>query len=99
MIRHCEEPTGPAFGRPDDGLRDEAIQSAIAERWIASRSLSSGAQSRDPLARNDGLSTPGTPSAQNKSPTRAGETGRGLGVRQPLWPDDTFRYVACYSIT
>ena len=25
--RHCEEPTGPAFGRPDDTLRDEAIQS------------------------------------------------------------------------
>ena len=24
--RHCEEPTGPAFGRPDDRLRDEAIQ-------------------------------------------------------------------------
>ena len=23
--RHCEEPTGPAFGRPDDKLRDEAI--------------------------------------------------------------------------
>jgi hypothetical protein len=24
--RHCEEPTGPAFGGPDDKLRDEAIQ-------------------------------------------------------------------------
>jgi len=24
--RHCEEPTGPAFVRPDDELRDEAIQ-------------------------------------------------------------------------
>ena len=23
--RHCEEPTGPAFGGPDDKLRDEAI--------------------------------------------------------------------------
>src|SRR4030081_1524938 len=22
--RHCQEPTGPAFGRPDDKLRDEA---------------------------------------------------------------------------
>jgi hypothetical protein len=21
--RHCEKPTGPAFGRPDDKLRDE----------------------------------------------------------------------------
>jgi hypothetical protein len=26
-MRHCEEPTGPAFGRPDVKLRDEAIQS------------------------------------------------------------------------
>jgi hypothetical protein len=26
-----------------------------AAKWIASRSLSSGAHSRDPLARNDGL--------------------------------------------
>src|SRR5437588_7818914 len=25
--RHCEEPTGPAFGGPDDKLRDEAIHS------------------------------------------------------------------------
>src|SRR5438270_1926846 len=29
-------------------------QSILAARWIASRSLSSGAHSRDPLARNDG---------------------------------------------
>jgi hypothetical protein len=41
--RHCEE------------QRDEAIQlSSRKESWIASRSLSSGAHSRDPLARNDG---------------------------------------------
>jgi hypothetical protein len=33
--RHCEEPTGPAFGRPDDKLRDEAIQ-LVARFWIAS---------------------------------------------------------------
>jgi hypothetical protein len=41
-IRHCE--------------RSEAIHRAQAEAWIASsRSLSSGARSRDPLApRNDG---------------------------------------------
>jgi hypothetical protein len=32
---------------------DEAIQSCFAALWIASRSLSSGAHSRDPLARND----------------------------------------------
>ena len=27
--RHCEEPTGPAFGGPDDKLRDEAIQTCV----------------------------------------------------------------------
>src|SRR5437899_9777300 len=32
--------------------RDEAIHSFV-ERWIASRSLSSGGHSADPLARND----------------------------------------------
>src|SRR6266436_1010713 len=42
--RHCEERS------------DEAIHpSACAALWIASRSLSSGARSRDPVARNDGL--------------------------------------------
>src|SRR4030081_630049 len=30
--RHCEEPTGPAFGRPDDKLRDEAIHSSFTRR-------------------------------------------------------------------
>jgi len=39
MDRHCE--------------RSDAIHSSFAARWIASRSLSSGAHSRDPLARND----------------------------------------------
>jgi len=34
---------------------DEAIHLlAAAKEWIASRSLSPGARSRDPLARNDG---------------------------------------------
>jgi hypothetical protein len=33
---------------------DEAIHIGYAALWIASRSLSSGAHSRDPLARNDG---------------------------------------------
>src|SRR5258706_8481065 len=27
--RHCEEPTGPAFGGPDDKFRDEAIHIAL----------------------------------------------------------------------
>jgi len=26
LLRHCEEPTGPREARPDDRLRDEAIQ-------------------------------------------------------------------------
>jgi hypothetical protein len=48
-IRHCEEPTGPAFSRPDDKLRDEAIQFLLPDSWIASRSLSSGGASRRPV--------------------------------------------------
>jgi hypothetical protein len=39
VSRHCEERS------------DEAIH--LFSLWIASRSLSSGAHSRDPLARND----------------------------------------------
>ncbi len=38
-----------------EGGSDEAIHSYFAAPWIASRSLSSGAHSRDPLARNDDL--------------------------------------------
>jgi hypothetical protein len=34
-------------------VSDEAIHSSQRHFWIASRSLSSGAHSRDPLARND----------------------------------------------
>jgi hypothetical protein len=34
-------------------VSDEAIHTSL-QLWIASRSLSSGAHSRDPLARNDG---------------------------------------------
>jgi hypothetical protein len=41
LRRHCENPQATK-------------QSSFAARWIASRSLSSGAHSRDPLARNDG---------------------------------------------
>jgi hypothetical protein len=42
--RHCEE------------QRDEAIQNHSWNGWIASLSPSSGAHSRDPLARNDDAS-------------------------------------------
>jgi hypothetical protein len=47
-LYHCEEPTGPAFGRPDDKLRDEAIQYPQLMRWMAARSPSLGVHSRDP---------------------------------------------------
>jgi hypothetical protein len=40
ILRHCE--------------RSEAIHLSAKKVWIASRSLSSGAHSRDPLARNGG---------------------------------------------
>jgi hypothetical protein len=40
-----------AFAQGSDS--DEAIQTLSNGFWIASRSLSSGAHSRDPLARND----------------------------------------------
>jgi hypothetical protein len=43
LSRHCEERS------------DEAIQSSCTAFWIAWRSPSSGAHSRDPLAGNDGL--------------------------------------------
>jgi hypothetical protein len=56
--RHCEERS------------DEAIHSFLcAARWITSRSLSSGAHSRDPLARNDGESR-----ARPRLPSPGGET-------------------------
>src|SRR5205807_1854254 len=45
--RHCEE----LLRRSNPSIRYAAI-------WIASRSLSSGAHSRDPLARNDETSPP-----------------------------------------
>ena len=36
--RHCEEPTGPArSGRPDDRLRDEAIQRGSARYFVVQR--------------------------------------------------------------
>jgi hypothetical protein len=36
-VRHCEEPTGPREARPDDRLRDEAIQTVPEDAfWIAS---------------------------------------------------------------
>src|SRR6266704_607133 len=45
LIRHCEE-------RSDEAIH---LQLRYPWPWIASRSLSSGAHSQDPLARNDEL--------------------------------------------
>jgi hypothetical protein len=45
-------------GRDSVIARSEATKQSsfpLAALWIASRSLSSGAHSRDPLARNDGI--------------------------------------------
>src|SRR5215207_3040138 len=49
-------PVGPTFlARPSlrGALATKQSIARQADRWIASRSLSSGAHSRDPLARND----------------------------------------------
>jgi 4-hydroxy-tetrahydrodipicolinate synthase len=44
-FRHCEEPTGPAFGRPDDKLRDEATTPSFRD----------GALAPDPESRDSGF--------------------------------------------
>src|SRR6266404_6457711 len=71
--RHCEEQS------------DEAIHSYFAATLIASRSLPSGAHSRDPLARND-VECCGCLKCEDEridaAPTRAGSSPREL----PLSP-------------
>jgi hypothetical protein len=42
-----------AFAQGSNATK-QSILSLLARLWMASRSLSSGAHSRDPLARNDG---------------------------------------------
>src|SRR6266550_3525759 len=76
VARHCEEPTGPAFGGPNDKLRDEAIYSCCSNRLLP-RSLSSGAHSHDLLARNDGFLhaltlSPSQPVAASRPPLPCG---------------------------
>jgi hypothetical protein len=55
--RHCEERPVRRSSQSEGGRRKRRSNPFFlcAARWIASRSLSSGARSRDPLARNDGL--------------------------------------------
>src|SRR6266403_1963563 len=76
LHRHCLRQTRSVCARERS---DEAIQSFFAQRdgllrcarndgeaWIASRSLSSGAHSRDPVARND-RAPPSLRGAQRRS--------------------------------
>src|SRR5258708_29330563 len=53
--RNCAEPTGPAFGRPDDKLRDEAIQFLLCCFWIASLSLAMTMTARGGNTMNDSV--------------------------------------------
>ncbi len=56
--RHCEEPTGPAFGRSDDKLRDEAIQTCDCGTMLDCFAEPVIGRSPDPLARKDGVDGP-----------------------------------------
>src|SRR6266404_5585713 len=83
--RHCEEQS------------DEAIHTYFAATWIASRSLPSGAHSRDPLARND-VECCGCLKCEDEridaAPTRAGSSPREL----PLSPDANPSSVALLTV-
>src|SRR6266568_4224301 len=71
-LRHCEERS------------DEAVQSCL-RRWIASRSLSSSAHSRDPLARNDeGLPPATEPASAAPTIARSGLSPSG----RPRYPSE-----------
>src|SRR5258707_5628348 len=70
--------------------------------WIASRSPSSGAHSRDPLARNDVLNrrvclvaparTLNRPISAVRHHDRSGDVGRQIGCEENRWPDAVFRF-------
>jgi hypothetical protein len=65
--------------------RSEATKQStypLAALWIASRSLSSGARSRDPLARNDGDRLFRAASARRFQPLFRQEPHRGVGVHR-----------------
>ena len=75
--------------------RSEATKQSIyprIERWIASRSLSSGAHSRDPLARKDGEKQ-GRGMNQPDQTTHVGFKDLPLGDKQPL-VNEVFHSVA-----
>jgi hypothetical protein len=72
-----------------------------AAPWIASRSLSSGAHSRDPLARNDDLIPIVIPAQAGIQYSRDGSNeSRGRGVLdRPVKPDDdsSFNVVPAFA--
>ncbi len=61
--------------------REQSSYLVVTQRWIASRSLSSGARSRRPVARNDGMGCLKTESAVFRQPYRlpGGRAGGGGG--------------------
>src|SRR6476646_10102931 len=63
VSRHCEEPTNPAFGGPDDKLRDEAIQFVVFPGLLR-------------FARNDGFILLGE--LQNQRVHRQRRAGSGV---------------------
>jgi hypothetical protein len=79
-MRHCEEPTGPAFGRPVDKLRDEAIQSCCVASGLLRGACHRAAFCANPLVRNDDSTkthhalSAGTASTQK--PSRFSQGGR-----------------------
>jgi hypothetical protein len=60
----------------------KAIHRSFAALWIASLSLSSGAHSRDPLARNDVEGTAGW--AKRSVPSNIKQENGGHGASAPL---------------
>jgi hypothetical protein len=73
--RHCEELLRRLVRRSPTGEGGSNPFFLYAEKWIASRSPSSGAHTRDPLARNDGLYDRAMPSTS--SPGSTGDDGGG----------------------
>jgi hypothetical protein len=68
--------------------RSEATKQSIfpAAKWIASRSLASGAHSRDPLARNDDKGSAATPHVSDHQAVVVIHVGRRISARSlPRW--------------
>jgi hypothetical protein len=80
--RHCEERLVRRSSTSEGGS-DEAIHSFVLALWIASQSLSSGAHSRDPLARNDGLQPIVVPANAGTHNHRLSPVNKGIDRRVP----------------